>query len=159
MTYVHAFGHRMAHFSAIFGTAGSSDTTRFGSLEFPALSPAGMRVPSVFEPSQAFLFGSLDFVANLLGVLHLHEEALVSAPVGGAPSIGSRTHDEFNNKASALHSEQTLCSNPAVSNVRTVIYLLFSIFCRLSEGTPLSPLRPPCDQFPYGLVSLMDAYA
>ena len=102
----------MTHFSTTFAMVGSSDTTRFGSLEFPALSPIGMWIPPVSEPSQAFLFGSLDFVANLLGVLHLHEEALVPAPVGGAPSIGSRTHDDFNDVASALHSKQTLCSNP-----------------------------------------------
>ena len=53
----------MAYLSAIFVMMGSSDTTRFGSLEFPALPPIGIWVPPVFEPSQAFLFGSLDFVA------------------------------------------------------------------------------------------------
>ena len=87
-----------------------------------------MRVPPVFKPSQAFLFGSLDFIADQLGVLHLREEALVLAPVGGAPSIGSGTHNDFNDKMHVLRSEQTLCSNPAVSNVHAVIYLLFSIF-------------------------------
>ena len=149
----------MAHFSTTFTMAGSGDTIRFSSLEFPALPPVGMWVPPVSEPSQAFLFGSLNFVADRLGVLHFHEEALVSAPVGGAPSIGSGTHDDFNDEASALHFEQTLCSNPAVSNVHVVIYLLFSIFRRISGGTPLSPPRPPCDQFPYGLACPMDAYA
>ena len=102
--------------------------TRFSSLEFPALPPTGMWVPPIFEPSQAFLFGSLDFVADRLDVLHLREEALVPAPVGGVPSIGSGTHDDFNDEAPALHSEQTLCSNPAVSNVHDVIYSLFTIF-------------------------------
>ena len=136
--YVHTFGHRMAHFSATFAMAGSSDTTCFGSLEFPALPPVGMWVPPVFEPSQAFLFGILDFILDQLGVLHLREEALVPAPIGGAPSIGSGTHDNFNDAASVLHSEQTLCSNPAVSNVHAVIYLLFSMFCQSPGGTPLS---------------------
>ena len=106
---------------------GSSDTIRFGSLEFPAPPPIGMRVPPVFEPSQAFLFGSLDFVADRLSVLHLCEEALIPAPIRGAPSICPGTHDDFNDVASALHSEQTLCSNPAVSNMHTVIYSVFTI--------------------------------
>ena len=147
----------MAHFFTTPTVAGSGDTICFGSLEYPALSPAGMRVPLVFEPSQAFLFGSLDFVANWLGVLHLREEALVPAPIGGAPSIDFETHD-FDYAASALHSEQTLCSNPAVSNVHVVIYLLFSIFRGLPKGTPLSPMQPPYDRFPYGLTSSVDTY-
>ena len=45
------FGHQMAHFSATFAMAGSSDMTRLGSLEIPALPPVGMWVPPVFEPS------------------------------------------------------------------------------------------------------------
>ena len=45
------FGHRMAYFSATSAVAGSSNTTRFGSLEFPALPPVGMWVPPIFEPS------------------------------------------------------------------------------------------------------------
>ena len=118
----------MAHFSTTFAMAGSSDTTRFGSLEFPTLPPVGMWVPPVFKPSQAFLFGSLDFIADRFDVLHLHEEALILTAIRAAPSIGFGTHDDFNDEASALHSKQTLCSNPAVSNVHTVIYLLFSIF-------------------------------
>ena len=125
--YVHAFGHRMAHFSAIFAMAGLSDTTRFGSLEFPALPPVGRWVSPIFEPSQTFLFGRVDFVADRLGTLYLHEEAPIPAPVGGAPSIGSKTHDDFNDEAPALYSEQTLGSNPAVSNVHIVIYSLFTI--------------------------------
>ena len=67
----------MAYLSAILVMMGSSDTIRFGSLEFPTLSLAGMWVSPVFEPLQTFLFGSLDSVADQLGVLRLHEEAIV----------------------------------------------------------------------------------
>ena len=145
----------MAHLFTTPAVAGSGDTIRFGLMEFPAFSPIGMRVPPVFQPSQAFLFGSLDFVVDRLGVLHLREEALVLAPIGGAPSISSGKHDE----APTLHSEQTLCSNPVVSNVHTVIYSLFTISCRLSGGTVLSAPQTPYDRFPYGLASPTDAYA
>ena len=130
----------MAHFSTTFAMAGSGDTIRFSSLEFPALPPVGMWVPPVYEPSQAFLLGSMDFVVDRLGVLHLCEGAFVLAPVGGAPSLSSRTHDDFNDETPALHSEQTLCSNPTVSNMHTVIYSLFTISRRLSGGTVLSAL-------------------
>ena len=116
--------------------AGSGDTIRFGSLEFPALSPVGMWVPPIFEPSQAFLLESVDFITDRLGVLHLHEEALVLAPIGGAPSIDFGTQD-FNDAASALHSEQTLCSNPAICNMRNVLYSLSTISRRSSGGTVL----------------------
>lgn len=157
--YVHTFGHRMTRLSAISAMAGSSDTTCFGSLEFPTLPPVRMWGPPIFEPSQPCLFGSLDFIADQLGVLDLREEALVPAAVGGPSSIGSRTPNDFNDEALALHSKQTLCSNLTVSNVRFVIYLLFTIFHRFSGGTPLSLPRPPCDWIPYGLASPTDAYA
>ena len=150
---------RMAHFSATFALAGSSDMTRFGSLEFPALPPVGMRIPPVFESSQAFLFGRLVFVVDRLGVLHLREETLVPAPVGGAPSIGSGTHDDFNDEASTLHSEQTLCSNPAMSNMHTVIYSLFTISHQSSRGTVSPMTQTSYDRFPYGVASSTDAYA
>ena len=153
------FGHRMAHFSTTFTVAGSSDMTRFGSLEFLAVPPVGMWVPPVFKPSQAFLFRSLDFVADWLGVLHLCEEVTIPVLVGGAPSVGSRTPDNFNDEAPALHSEKTLCSNPTVSDVHTVIYSLFTISCRLSRETVLSAPQTPYDRFPYGLASPADACA
>ena len=75
------FGHQMAHFSATFAMEGSSDMTRFGSLEFPTLPPVGMWVLPIFELSWAFLFGSLDFITGRLDVLHLREEALVPATI------------------------------------------------------------------------------
>ena len=51
-----------------------------------------------------------------------------------------------------------LGSNPTMSNVRFVLYSLFTIFRRLSGGTLLSAPQPPYDWFPYGLLSPLDAY-
>ena len=127
--YVHAFGHRMTHLSTIFGMAGSSDTIRFGSLEFPTLPPVGTWVPPIFKPSQAFLFESLDFVADRLCILHLHEEVLIPASTrGGASSIGPGPLDDLNVETLALHLEPLLGSNPTVSNIHMVLYSLFYIF-------------------------------
>ena len=102
---------------------GSSNTIRFGSLEFSKLPSVGMWVLSVFKPFQTFLFRSLYFVADQLGVLHLHEEALVPAPVGGgAPSIGSGPPGDLNDETPALRFEPTLGSNPTMSNAHIVLY-------------------------------------
>ena len=67
-------------------------------------------------------------------------------------------HD-FNDEASALYSEQTLCSNPTMSNVHAIIYSLFTISRRLSGGTVLSAPQTPYDRFPCGLASPTDTYA
>ena len=73
------------------------------------------------------------------------------------PSNGSGPPGDLNDEAPAFRSEPTLGSNPAVSNVHIVLYSLFSIFHRLSGGTPLSAPQPPFDRFPYGLTSPTDA--
>ena len=148
----------MANFSATPAVAGSGDTIRLGSLEFPALPPIGTWVPPNFKPSQAFLFGSMDFVADRLDVLRLREETHIPTPVGGAPSINSGMHD-FDDVTSALHSEQTLYSNPAVSNMHTVIYSLFTISHQSSRGTVSPMTQTSYDRFPYGVASSTDAYA
>ena len=67
--------------------------------------------------------------------------------------------DDFNDAASALHSEQTLYSNPTVSNMHTVIYSLFTISRRLSRGNILTAPRTPYDRFPYGFASPADVCA
>ena len=68
-------------------------------------------------------------------------------------------HDDFKGVASALHSEQTLCSNPTISNTRTVIRPLFTTSHRSSKGaTPPTP-QTPYVRFPYGHTSSADAYA
>ena len=113
----------MAHLSNIFGMVGLSNTIRFGSLEFPTLPLAGMWVPPIFVPLQTFLFGSLDFIADQLGVLRLHEEALVPASTGGGvPPTGPGPLDGLNVKTLALRLEPMLGSNPTVSDVHVVLY-------------------------------------
>jgi len=67
--------------------------------------------------------------------------------------------DDLNVETPMLHLKPMLGSNSTVSNVHVVLYSLFNTFHRLSGGTLLSPLRPPCDRFPYGFASPMDAYA
>ena len=132
----------MGHLSTIFGMAGSSDTIRFGSLEFSTLPLAGMWVPPIFVPLQTILFGSLDFVADQLGVLRLHEEALILASTGlGAPSTGPGPLDDLNVETPALRLEPMLGSNLMVRDVHIVLYSLFNTFCQLFGGTPLSPSR------------------
>ena len=101
---------------------------------------AGMWVPPIFESLQTFLFRSLDFVADQLGVLCLREEALVPAPTGaGAPSAGPGPLDDLNVETPALHLEPMLGSNPTMSDVHIVLCLLFNTFHQLFGGTPLSP--------------------
>ena len=86
-----------------------------------------MWVPPVFVPLQSFLFGSLDFIADQLGVLYLHEEALVPASTGGgAPSTGLGPLDDLNVETPALRLEPILGSNPTVSDVHIVLYSLFN---------------------------------
>ena len=57
---------------------------------------------------------------------------------GGAPFVGSGTPSDLNDETPALCSKPMLGSNPTVSNIHIVLYSLFTIFRRLSEGTPLS---------------------
>ena len=88
---------------------------------------------------------------------YIHEEAHDLAPVGGTSSIDSGTRD-FDSAASALHSEQTLCSNPTVSNMRAT-HSLFTISHQSPRGNVPPTPQTPYDWFPYGLTSSVDAYA
>ena len=88
-----------------------------------------MWVPPVFKPLQTFLFGSLDFITDQLGILRLHEEALIPTSTGGgAPSTGPGSLDDLNVETLALCLEPMLGSNPTVSDVYIVLYSLFNTF-------------------------------
>ena len=64
----------------------------------------GMWSPPIFVPLQTFHFGSLDLVADQLGVLHLREEVLVPTSTrGGAPSTDyNRPLNDLNVETPAL---------------------------------------------------------
>ena len=59
--------------------AGNGETIHFGLLEFPAIPRYGLWAPPPFSPSQTFQFGSLEFITDQLGALHLHEEEAAPA--------------------------------------------------------------------------------
>ena len=104
------------------------------------LPPIRMWVPPIFEPLQTFLFGSLDFIADQLSVLRLHEEALVPASTGGgASSTSLGPLDDLNVETPTLCLEPMMGSNPTVNDVHIILYSLFNTFRQLSGGTPLSP--------------------
>jgi len=108
-----------------------------------AFGEEGNPPPVRGEHRRLFHFGSLDLVADQLGVLHLREEVLVPTSTrGGAPSTDPRPLDNLNVETLALRLEPMLGSNPMVSDVHIILYSPFSTLCRLSEGTPLSPPLP-----------------
>ena len=77
---VHCFGDRMVSITPFAApAAGDGEMIRFGSLEFPAIPRDGLWAPPPLSPSQTFQFGSLEFIINQLGALHLHEEEAAPA--------------------------------------------------------------------------------
>lgn len=150
----------MAHLTATFGMAGSSDMIRFGSLEFPALTLSGTWVPTIFVPFQAFRFRSLDFVTNQLGVLRLCKETTPPASPGKVAHIIVREPlDDLDVEALALRIKSVLGMSPMVNDVDTIMYSLANIFSQLSGGASLSPPCSPRAWLPFGLASPTDAYA
>lgn len=82
-------GYRMVHLTITAHLVGASDTIHFDMLEFPAPVLAGTWIPPIFTPSQTFHFGSLDFVADQLGVhrrrAHCSAPPHLSPPLALAP--------------------------------------------------------------------------
>lgn len=126
--HVH-LGHRIAHLTIITGMANISDTIRFGSLEFHAPALGGTWIPPVFAPLQAFRFESLDFIADQLGVFHLHEEVDTPASPGKvAHIVADEPLNNLNVEALALCIKSVLGVNPTDNDMDTMMYLLINTF-------------------------------
>ena len=129
--------------------AGDGDTIRFGSLEFPAIPHDGLWVRPPFSPSQTFQFGSLEFITDQLGALHLHEEEAAPADTE-EPALPPEPRSLRRRRSVRWHVKKhrpsqptraVLCrislmvaSNPTVEDVNLVLFSLVNVSRHLGGG-------------------------
>ena len=114
-------------------TASNGETIRFGSLEFPA----------------TFLFGSLEFITDQLGALHLHEEEAAPAdteePTPPPKPRNLRRRRSVHWRIKKHRPSQPtravlrcislmMASNPTVEDVNLVIFFLANVSRQLAGG-------------------------
>ena len=121
--------------------AGNGVTIRFGSLEFPAIPRDGSWAPPPFSPSQTFQFGSLKFITDQLGALHLHEEEAAPAATEEPPPPKTRIMRRRRSicwrikkrrpsqptRAVLRRIALMMASNPAVEDVNLVLFSLANV--------------------------------
>ena len=137
--------------------ASHGETICFGSLEFPAIPCDRSWAPPPFSPSQTFRFGSLEFVTDQLGALHLHEEeAAPAATEEPAPPPKPRNLKRRRSvrwrikkrrpsqptRAVLRRIALIMASNPAVEDVNLILFSLANVCRHLASGPPLpTPAR------------------
>ena len=154
---VHCFGDRMVSITPFTAPAASrGEMIRFGSLEFPTIPRDGLWAPPPFPPSQTFQFGSLDFVTDQLGALHLHEEEATPADIE-EPSDPTKIRNLRRRRSVRCHikkrrpSQPTravlrrialmMASNPAIEDINLVLFSLANVSRQLAGGPPLPTPR------------------
>jgi len=154
--------------------ASHGETICFGSLEFSSISRDGLWAPPPFPPSRTFQFGSLEFVTDQLGALHLHEEEATLASIE-EPSAPTKPHDLRRRRSVRRRikkrkpSQPTravlrrialmMASNPAVEDVNLVLFSLANVSRQLARGPPLPTPRSFSERLPFGLRNSASVYA
>jgi len=129
---------------------------RFGTLVFAAIPRDGLWAPPPFSPSQTFQFGSLEFITDQLGALHLHEEEAAPADTK-EPAPPPKPHclrhrrsvrwrikkhrPSQPTRAVLRRISLMTASNPAVEDVNLVLFSLANVSRQLAGGPPLAPPR------------------
>jgi hypothetical protein len=133
----------MAFVSDSSSFASLGDTICFGSLEFPIAPRAGPWAPPILRPFQAFHSGSLDFVADHLHTLGLHEEATpVMSLEGDTPSTEPLA--DLDTEALAHHIELMHGANPSASDTNLLLFSLRHVSSTISTEGPRCPHRVHC---------------
>jgi hypothetical protein len=142
--------------NAVVGALGGS--VRFGNLEFAVSGVGGRRYVPSFNPNQVICFGSLMFVADKLGCLHLNGAGDKARAVPIPPAEGSTVAEggtlAVDLNALMVRINARLGPEPELEECWRTFYALASVLSQLSEDNPVPPENgfwDPSVPLPYGL--------